>query len=63
MVLTRRRRGTACPSRRRRWRARQRGGNTLPYEDVLAPEGVTDFDAYGYVPSATPQVDLFVDHV
>jgi hypothetical protein len=22
-----------------------------------------DFDAYAYAPGATPQVDLFVDHV
>ena len=38
-------------------------GNTLLCEDVLAEEGVTDFDAYAYVPGATPQVDMFVDHV
>jgi hypothetical protein len=32
-------------------------------EDVLAEEGITDFDAYSYVRGATPQVDLFVDHL
>jgi citronellol/citronellal dehydrogenase len=43
--------------------SRQCTGNTFLCEDVLAEEGVTDFDAYAYVPGATPQVDLFVDHV
>jgi citronellol/citronellal dehydrogenase len=43
--------------------SRECTGNTLLCEDVLAEEGVTDFDAYAYVPGATPQVDLFVDHV
>jgi citronellol/citronellal dehydrogenase len=38
-------------------------GNTYLCEDVLAEEGVTDFDRYAYVPGSTPQVDLFVDHV
>ncbi len=38
-------------------------GNTYLCEDVLREEGVTDFDQYGYVPGAEPQVDLFVDHV
>jgi citronellol/citronellal dehydrogenase len=38
-------------------------GNAFLCEDVLAEEGVTDFDAYAYIPGATPQVDLFVDHV
>jgi NAD(P)-dependent dehydrogenase (short-subunit alcohol dehydrogenase family) len=38
-------------------------GNTFLCEDVLVEEGVTDFDAYAYGPGATPQVDLFVDHV
>ena len=32
-------------------------------EDVLADEGVTDVDAYAYVSGATPQVDLFADHL
>jgi citronellol/citronellal dehydrogenase len=32
-------------------------------KDVLAEDGVTDFDAYAYVPGATPHVGLFVDHV
>jgi citronellol/citronellal dehydrogenase len=43
--------------------SRECTGNTFLCEDVLAEEGVTDFDAYAYVPGATPQVDLFVDHV
>ena len=43
--------------------SREYTGNTLLCEDVLAEEGVTDFDVYAYVPGATPQVDLFVDHV
>jgi citronellol/citronellal dehydrogenase len=38
-------------------------GNALLCEDVLAEEGVTDFDAYAYVAGATPQADLLVDHV
>jgi citronellol/citronellal dehydrogenase len=38
-------------------------GHTFLCEDVLREEGVTDFDAYAFVPGATPQVDLFVDHV
>ncbi len=38
-------------------------GNTYLCEDVLREEGVTDFEAYAYVPGSTPQVDLFVDHV
>jgi hypothetical protein len=41
----------------------ERTGDTFLCEDVLAEEGVTDFDVYAYVPGATPQVDLFVDHV
>jgi citronellol/citronellal dehydrogenase len=43
--------------------SRECSGNAFLCEDVLAEEGVTDFDAYAYVPGATPQVDLFVDHV
>ena len=43
--------------------SRECTGNTFLCEDVLAEEGVTDMDAYAYVPGATPQVDLFVDHV
>ena len=31
-------------------------------EDVLAAEGVTDFDQYAYYPGTEPEVDLFVDH-
>ena len=42
--------------------SRECTGNALLCEDVLAEEGVTDLDAYAYVPGATPQVDLFVDH-
>src|SRR3954464_2424789 len=38
-------------------------GNTYLCEDVLAEEGVTDFDQYAYVPGSTPQVDLFVDRL
>jgi citronellol/citronellal dehydrogenase len=38
-------------------------GNTFLCEDVLAQEGVTDLDAYAYLPGAVPQVDLFVDHI
>ena len=38
-------------------------GNIFLCEDVLAEDGVTDLDVYAYVPGATPQVDLFVDHV
>lgn len=34
----------------------------LKCEDVLAAEGVTDFDRYAYQPGAKPQADLFVDH-
>ena len=43
--------------------SRECTGNTFLCEDVLAQEGVTDFDAYGYVPGAEPAVDLFVDRV
>jgi citronellol/citronellal dehydrogenase len=43
--------------------SRECTGNALLCEDVLADEGVTDFDAYAYIPGATPQVDLFVDHL
>src|SRR5690349_8958427 len=43
--------------------SRECTGNTFLCEDVLRAEGVTDFDRYAYVPGATPQVDLFVDHV
>ncbi len=43
--------------------SRECTGNMLLCEDVLAEEGVTDLEAYAYVPGATPQVDLFVDHV
>jgi citronellol/citronellal dehydrogenase len=42
--------------------SRECTGNAFLCEDVLAAEGVTDFDQYAYVPGAQPQVDLFVDH-
>src|SRR3954447_17204525 len=42
--------------------SRECTGNTFLCEDVLREEGVTDFDVYAFVPGATPQVDLFVDH-
>jgi citronellol/citronellal dehydrogenase len=37
-------------------------GNAFLCEDVLAADGVTDFDRYAYQPGAEPAVDLFVDH-
>jgi citronellol/citronellal dehydrogenase len=37
-------------------------GNAFLCEDVLAEEGVTDFDRYAYLPGVEPQVDMFVDH-
>jgi citronellol/citronellal dehydrogenase len=37
-------------------------GNAFLCEDVLAADGVTDFDQYAYQPGAEPEVDLFVDH-
>jgi citronellol/citronellal dehydrogenase len=43
--------------------SRECTGNTLLCEDVLAQEGVTDLDAYTFVPGGELQVDLFVDHV
>jgi len=43
--------------------SRECTGNTYLCEDVLAEEGITDLDQYAYVPGATPQVDLYVDHV
>jgi citronellol/citronellal dehydrogenase len=43
--------------------SRECTGNTFLCEDVLAEEGVTDLDAYAYVPGAELQVDLYVDHV
>ncbi|MEA2167694.1 MAG: citronellol/citronellal dehydrogenase [Solirubrobacteraceae bacterium] len=43
--------------------SRECTGSAYLCEDVLAAEGVTDFDRYAYTPGATPQVDLFVDHV
>jgi citronellol/citronellal dehydrogenase len=43
--------------------SRECSGNAFLCEDVLAEEGVADFDAYATVPGVAPQVDLFVDHV
>jgi citronellol/citronellal dehydrogenase len=43
--------------------SRECTGNAFLCEDVLAEQGVTDFDAYAHVPGATPKADLFVDHV
>jgi citronellol/citronellal dehydrogenase len=43
--------------------SRECTGNTFLCEDVLAEEGITDLDAYAYVPGAELQVDLYVDHV
>jgi citronellol/citronellal dehydrogenase len=37
-------------------------GNAFLCEDVLAADGVTDFDQYAYQPGAQPEADLFVDH-
>jgi citronellol/citronellal dehydrogenase len=37
-------------------------GNAFLCEDVLAAEGVTDFDQYAYQPGTEPEADLFVDH-
>jgi citronellol/citronellal dehydrogenase len=37
-------------------------GNAFLCEDVLAADGVTDFDRYAYQPGSEPEVDLFVDH-
>jgi citronellol/citronellal dehydrogenase len=43
--------------------SRECTGNTFLCEDVLAAEGVTDLEPYSYVAGATPQMDLFVDHI
>jgi citronellol/citronellal dehydrogenase len=43
--------------------SRECTGNAFLCEDVLVEDGVTDFDVYAYVAGATPQVDLFVDHL
>jgi citronellol/citronellal dehydrogenase len=37
-------------------------GNAFLCEDVLAADGVTDFDRYAYQPGTEPEADLFVDH-
>ena len=42
--------------------SRDCSGNAFLCEDVLAEEGVTDFDRYAYLPGAEPQVDLYVNH-
>jgi citronellol/citronellal dehydrogenase len=38
-------------------------GHALLCEDVLAAEGITDFDRYAYRPGAEPLADLYVDHI
>jgi citronellol/citronellal dehydrogenase len=43
--------------------SREYTGQSLLCEDVLIAEGITDMDRYSYVEGATPQVDLFVDHI
>ena len=43
--------------------SRECTGNTFLCEDVLAEEGITDLEPYSYVAGATPQLDLFVDHI
>ncbi|MGH2744646.1 MAG: SDR family oxidoreductase [Thermoleophilaceae bacterium] len=43
--------------------SRECTGNAYLCEDVLAEEGVTDFERYACVPGAAPQIDLYVDHV
>jgi len=43
--------------------SRDCSGNSFLCEDVLAEEGVTDWDRYAYVAGAEPQVDLFVESV
>ena len=43
--------------------SRECTGNFYLCEDVLAEEGVTDFEQYAAAPGAEPQVDLFVDEV
>ncbi|HWT93309.1 MAG TPA: NAD(P)-dependent oxidoreductase [Solirubrobacteraceae bacterium] len=43
--------------------SREYTGQSLLCEDVLIAEGETDMDKYSYVEGATPQVDLFVDHI
>ena len=42
--------------------SRECTGNAFLCEDVLAAEGVTDFDRYAYRPGAEPEADIFVDH-
>jgi citronellol/citronellal dehydrogenase len=43
--------------------SRECTGNSFLCEDVMVEEGVTDFDAYAYVPGSEPAVDLFVDGI
>jgi hypothetical protein len=47
---------------RRQPRHRHCTGNAFLCEDVLAADGVTDFDRYAYQPGTEPEADLFVDH-
>ena len=43
--------------------SRECTGNFFLCEDVLAAEGITDFESYAAAPGAEPQVDLYVDEV
>ena len=43
--------------------SRECSGNFFLAEDVLAEEGVTDFDSYAAAPGAEPAVDLYVDEI
>jgi citronellol/citronellal dehydrogenase len=43
--------------------SRSRTGESLLCEDVLLDAGLTDLDAYSYVPGAELQVDLYVDSI
>ena len=43
--------------------SRECTGNAYLCEDVLAEEGITDLDAYSYIPGAELQVDIYVDHI
>ena len=43
--------------------SRECTGNFYLCEDVLAEEGVTDFEQYAAAPGGEPQVDLYVDEV
>ena len=51
-----------APSRAVTRPTRECTGHAFPCEDVLAADGVTDFDQYAYQPGIEPEADLFVDH-